>query len=87
MVVELGLRGVKADEESKIKVYYKEQIVGDYSADLWVNEAVIVELKVAKEYNSLDEAQLINELKATYIRVGLLINFGREKVEFNRFIL
>ena len=87
MVVELGLRGVKADEESKIKVYYKEQIVGDYSADLWVNEAVIVELKVAKEYNSLDEAQLINELKATHIRVGLLINFGREKVEFKRFIL
>ena len=87
MVVELGLRGLKADEESKIKVYYKEQIVGDYSADLWVNEAVIVELKVAKEYNSLDEAQLINELKATHIRVGLLINFGREKVEIKRFIL
>jgi GxxExxY protein len=48
---------------------------------------VIVELKVASEYNSADEAQLINELKATGIRVGLLINFGREKVEFKRLAL
>jgi GxxExxY protein len=52
-----------------------------------VNDAVIVELKVAKEYNPHDEAQLINELKATRVRVGLLINFGRERVEFKRFIL
>jgi len=87
MIVELGLRGLRAEDESKIKVYYKEHIVGDYEADLWVNENVIVELKIAKEYNPFDEAQLLNELKATGTRVGLLINFGREKVEFKRFIL
>jgi GxxExxY protein len=48
---------------------------------------VIVELKVAAEYNPADEAQLINELKATGIRVGLLINFGRDKVQFKRLAL
>ncbi len=84
MQVELQLRGLKADIESKIKVHYKDRIVGDYCADVFVNDVVIVELKVATQYNAADEAQLINELKATGIRVGLLINFGREKVEFKR---
>ncbi len=57
-----------------------------YEADIFVNKCVIVELKVAKEYQKSDEAQLINELKATGIKVGLLINFGREKVEFKRLV-
>lgn len=87
MQVELILRGLKADLESKIKVYYKDVIVGDYAADIVVNDLVIVELKVAAQYNAADEAQLINELKATRMRVGLLINFGREKVEFKRLVL
>ena len=51
-----------------------------------MNNCVIVELKVSKDYQKTDEAQLINELKATGIKVGLLINFGREKVEFKRFV-
>jgi GxxExxY protein len=86
MQVELGLRGLFVELESVIKVYYKDMIVGDYEADLFVNNTVIVELKVAKEYQPADEAQLLNELKATRTKVGLLINFGREKVEFRRFV-
>ena len=76
-----------AEVESRVKVYYKDVIVGDYAADLFVGDPVIVELKVAQEYNSCDEAQLINELKATRTKVGLLINFGRQKVEFKRLVL
>ena len=87
MQVELESRGFVAEIESKIKVNYKGTVVGDYQADLFVNQCVIVELKVAKEYMPYDEAQLLNELKATGIRVGLLINFGRSRVEFKRFIL
>lgn len=86
MQVELRMRGLKAEEEQPIKVRYKDIIVGDYQADLLVNDCVIVELKIAEEYNSFDEAQLLNELKATGIRVGLLINFGRAKVQFKRFV-
>lgn len=86
MKVELELRGMKAETESQIKVYYKRQLVGNYQADLLVNDCVIVELKVAEKYNSLDEAQLLNELKATGIKVGLLVNFGRHKAEFKRFV-
>ena len=51
-----------------------------------MNEAVIVEIKVAKDYQAADEAQLLNELKATGIRVGLLINFGRTRVDFKRMV-
>ncbi len=86
MQAELSRRGLKAELEHKITVYYKNVAVGDYQADLFVEEAVIVELKVAKTYHSEDEAQLLNELKATGVKVGLLINFGRTKVEFKRMV-
>ena len=86
MKVELGLRGVACELEAAIKVYFKNTLVGDYFADLFVDEKVIVELKVAAKYNPADEAQLLNELKATGIKVGLLINFGKEKVEFKRLV-
>ncbi len=84
--VELLHRGLSAEIEHPIKVTFKGAIVGEYEADLLVEEKVIVELKVAKVYNSKDEPQLLNELKATGIKVGLLINFGKEKVEFKRFV-
>jgi GxxExxY protein len=86
MQVELNARGVNCDLESKITVRFKGEVVGDYQADLFVADCVIVELKVAREYQPADEAQLLNELKATGIRVGLLINFGRAEVEFKRFV-
>lgn len=85
MLVALKLRGITAESEKLIKVYFKEHIVGDYKADITV-EDVIVELKVAAKCNPQDEPQLLNELTATKSPVGLLINFGREKVEFKRFI-
>jgi GxxExxY protein len=60
--------------------------VGFYKADLFVEPCVLVELKVAKSYVPDDEPQLLNELKATGLKVGLLINFGKTKVEFKRFV-
>ena len=86
MQVELLRRGHSAELEHYIKVKYKGTTVGEYAADILVDEKVIVELKVAAEYNSKDEAQLLNQLKATGSEVGLLINFGREEVEFKRFV-
>lgn len=87
MQVELIKRGFPCQTESPIKVRYKQVVVGEYFADLFVSEKVMVELKVAKEYNSADEAQLLNELKATEVKVGLLINFGKDKVEFKRMVM
>ena len=84
MQVELLQRRLKAQLEHPIQVLYKGVVVGDYAADLFVEECVIVELKVAPEYCASDEAQLLNELVSTGVKVGLLINFGRERVEFAR---
>ena len=86
MQVELRARGYEAKIEEEIHVIFKGFEVGYFKADLWVEECVMVELKVAKSYVSDDEPQLINELKATGVKVGLLINFGRTKVEFKRMV-
>ncbi len=83
---ELNARGLEVEIEHPIKVSYKGISVGEYFADLFVNKAVIVELKTAPEYNAKDEPQLLNELKATGIKIGLLINFGRTKVGFKRLV-
>jgi GxxExxY protein len=85
--VELLQRGVKSETQKPIKVKYKGVIVGDYIADLVVEDKVIVELKAEENYNKQHEAQLLNELKATGTRVGLLVNFGKEGCEFKRMVM
>lgn len=84
---ELIRRGLRAEIECALQVTYKGIVVGDYFADLVIAEKVVVELKVSPDLNPYDEAQLLNELKATGFRVGLLINFGRTRVEFRRRVL
>jgi GxxExxY protein len=87
MQVELIRRGSNAQIGTPIKVLYKHVIVGEYYADLFVDDCVVVEIKVAKCYNPEDEAQLLNELKATGLSVGMLVNFGRERVDYKRTVL
>ena len=86
MKVELEARGLTAETEADIRVYYKHVEVGLFRADVLVAGRVLVELKVAQDYCPADEPQLLNELKATGMKVGLLINFGRHKVGFTRFV-
>ena len=83
MVIELRKMGLLVSQQKRIKVYYENEEVGDYYADLFVNNSVIVELKAAKSLCEEHETQLINYLKATDIEVGLLLNFGK-KAEFKR---
>jgi GxxExxY protein len=85
--VELLRRGgAIAELEKRIQVQYKGVIVGDYDVDLLVDSCVVVEIKVAPQYDKRDEAQLLNELRATGLKVGMLVNFGRTKVEYKRLI-
>jgi GxxExxY protein len=86
MQVELQMRGIKVDLEPLIKVQFKGVIVGDYAADLFVADRIIVELKTDAEYQSIHEAQLLNELRGTQVKLGYLINFGRERVEYKRMV-
>ena len=84
--VELSRRGFSAEIEKRIQVKYKGIIVGEYDADLMVADSVVVEIKINAQYDKRDEAQLLNELKATGLKVGLLLNFGRTKVEYKRLV-
>jgi GxxExxY protein len=83
LLIELQRLGYYVERQKKIKVYYEEFQVGDYYADLIVNENVIIELKAAETLCKDHEYQLINYLKATDIEVGLLLNFGK-RPEFKR---
>lgn len=85
--VELLRRKISADLEAPIPVRYRGVTVGEYYADVLAGGEVLVELKVALAYQKPDEAQLLNALKASGKAVGLLINFGRHKVEFRRFLM
>ena len=80
---ELKESGFKVEAQKKIKVYYKDIKVGDYIADIIVNDLVILELKAQEYLVESNEFQLINYLKATDCEVGLLLNFGK-KPEFIR---
>ena len=78
MVFELEKLDINAKSQSSIKVYYDKKIVGEYYADLLVENEVIVEIKAARNLSVEHEAQLLNYLKATDKEVGLLLNFGTQ---------
>ena len=87
LLIELKRRGLKAKNQVPISVSYKDEVVGDYSADLLVEDKVIVELKTVDNLDRVHEAQLLNYLKATGIHVGLLVNFKRKKADIKRMVL
>ena len=84
--IELSRAGLLTEKEKKIQVLYDDRVIGDFVADLVVEDKVILELKSVKEIHPAHEAQLVNYLKATGMEVGLLINFG-DQVEIKRRVL
>jgi len=78
LALKLKQEGFLVKRQEPIKVYFEEELVGDFRADLVVDEKVIVELKAVEELHPIHEVQLVNYLKATEIELGLLINFGNK---------
>ena len=83
LAIELRKVGLEVKCQYPISVLYESEIVGEYFADIIVNNIVVIELKAMKEISEENECQLINYLKATNIELGLLMNFGRE-AEYKR---
>jgi GxxExxY protein len=83
VAIELEGHGHRIRQQEPIKVFYEGHAVGDYFADLIVDDLVILELKAAEAISVAHEAQLLNYLRATEIEVGLLLNFG-VKPQFKR---
>lgn len=84
LIIEITKGGLKSESQKAIDVYYNSQIVGHFIADIFVEGKVIVELKSVTTLSKSHEVQLVNYLTATGINIGLLINFGEEKVEVHR---
>jgi len=87
LLIELRKRGLKAQSEVPIQVLYKSKLVGDYFADIVVEDGIILELKAIEKFQKVHEAQLLNYLKATGMHIGFLINFTHPKAEIKRMVL
>lgn len=87
MVIELERIGLGVEQQKSVQVCYEGARVGDYQADLVVSNRVIVECKAVSALDPIHEAQLLNYLKATGVRVGLLLNFGRPKLQYRRLVV
>ena len=84
MLIELDKTGFDVESQKPIRVQYEGEVVGDFIADILVNDTVILELKSVRKLVEAHEVQLVNYLVSTGKPVGLLINFGETKVEVKR---
>jgi GxxExxY protein len=86
MLVELWHEGLTAEAEKSIQVRYRDEVVGEYFADIVVDGCIILELKAAKELDAVHSVQCINYLKATGFTLCLLMNFGNPKAKAKRIV-
>ena len=87
MVMELRLRGHTIDSQRRFEILYKGQNVGEFVPDLIVDDAVIVDTKVIDRITNLERGQMLNYLRITGLRVGLILNFHKAKLEWERVVL
>ena len=79
--------GIIAEQQAKIQVFFEGEVIGDYVADILVEGCIIIELKAQDKITDAHRAQILNYLKATGIKVGYLLNFGKRSLEYERFVL
>lgn len=87
LLVELRRVGIRAKAQVPLRVHYKGQEVGQYTADLVVEDKILIELKAVSRIVPEHEAQILNYLKATGLKIGLLVNFTNPKAQVKRFVL
>lgn len=86
LAVEFARAGLKTEQQRRIEVRYQNVLVGDFVADLLVEECVIVEIKAVRALDDIHTAQCVNYLKATGLQVCLLVNFGQPKAIVKRLV-
>lgn len=86
LIIELKKEGLFAQQQVPLKVQYDDEIVGEYYADIIVETMILVELKTVKKLEDIHFAQCLNYLHATNLKVCLLLNFGKTKVEIKRIV-
>jgi GxxExxY protein len=87
LMILLQESGIKAEQQVPIKVRFHGQIIGDYIADILVENAIILELKAQDKIADIHKAQTLNYLKAIGLRLAILLNFGKDKLDHERLVL
>jgi GxxExxY protein len=87
LMVALRREGIAAKQQAPIKVYFEGVVVGDYVVDILVAESLVIELKVADAITNIHRAQALNYLKASRLRLALILNFAKPKLEYQRVVL
>lgn len=87
LVVEFGLKGIPSEQQKRFQVDYKTVMVGEFVPDLIAGQAVVVDTKVIDHITDLERGQMLNYLRITGLKVGLIINFKRAKLDWERVIL
>ncbi len=86
MMVLLEREKISARQQVAIPVYFEEKVIGDYFADIVVDNKIILEIKAATSITNTHHAQLLNYLTATKMQLGIILNFGKKKLEYDRFV-
>ena len=79
--------GIKAMQQTPVTVYFEGKVVGEYYADILVEDKIILELKSAEEIVDVHRSQVLNYLKATGLQLAIILNFGKEGLEYERLVL
>ena len=87
LMIMLEENGIKAAQQVPIKVSFHGRIIGDYIADILVENSIILELKAQERITEIHKAQTLNYLRATGLRLAILLNFGKNKLEHERLVL
>ena len=87
LVVELNARGISVDQQKAYPIMYRNTEVGKYIPDLIIADYIVVETKTINQISELDKGQMLNYLRITRLKVGLILNFKRPKLEWERIIL
>ncbi|MCY7345060.1 MAG: GxxExxY protein [Pyrinomonadaceae bacterium] len=87
LMILLKENGIKAEQQVPIKVYFHGQIVGEYIADVLIEDCIILELKAQEKIIEIHKVQTLNYLKATGLKLAILMNFGKHKLECERLVL
>ena len=87
LAIELRKNGLRISMQRSLKVYYEGILVGEYTPDIIVNDQILLELKAVKSIEEIHKAQILNYLRISKLRIGLILNFGTPKLGIKRMIL
>ena len=78
--------GIRSEQQYPIKVYFEGEVVGNYVADILIEDKIVIELKCVEKINNIHKAQALNYLKATRIRLAIILNFAKDKLQYERLV-